>query len=311
MPLAIALWACAGVAAAQSGRTFEMVSPPSKNNASILSALPIDASRVEVVSSASMLESDPFHVGAGLYVASRSLTGGWTFAFSRADTRGNLADYLAGGDRIYETTVPLSGEADDGVTDVYRWSAGSFSAVSIGSAGGQGPFQAGYVMSSADGGHVLFKTEEQLDARDSGRDPGTSMLYERVGDQTRAVGLDSDGQLLDSGGVILAGDGPGALTPVGEGGTSNPISADGSRIFFESPDPAVGGNTQLYVREQGQTTVQVSASQRSIPGNGPLPARFAGARQRRFARALPHRCPAGRRRRGRLRGPLCLRPRDR
>ncbi len=275
--LAIALWACTGVAAAQSGRIFEMVSPPSKNNASILSAMPIDASRVEVISSASMLESDPFHVGAGLYVASRSLTSGWTFAFSRADTRGNLADYLAGGDRIYESTVPLSGEADDGVTDVYRWSAGSFSAVSVGAAGGQGPFPASYVMSSADGDHVLFRTEEQLDARDSGRDPGTSMLYERVGDQTRAVGLDSDGQLLDSGGAILAGDGPGALTPVGEGGTTHPISADGSRIFFESPDPAVGGNTQLYVREQGQTTVQVSASQRSTPGNGPLPVRFAGA----------------------------------
>lgn len=276
--LILALWVSPTAAAAQSDRAFELISPPSKNNASILRALAIDSDHAALTSSGSMFESDPFYVGTGEYVASRSPSAkGWTHAFLPIARDSSLVDYLAWNDRIFESFVPpIAGESNDGGTDVYRWQAGSLSLVSTGTAGGQGTFEADYLTSSAGGGHILFKTAEVLEPSDSGRTAGT-MLYERVGDETRPVGLDSDEQPVSSGGAILAGDGSGALTFALEGGTAHPISVDGSRIFFESPDPAAGGDTQLYVRENGETTTLVSASQRSLPGNGPLPVRFEGA----------------------------------
>lgn len=275
---ALALWIAPGSAAAQSARTFELISPVSKNNASILSALVIDSDHVALEATASMLDSDPFYVGTGQYVASRSSgTGGWTLAFSPITREASLADHLAGDDRIFESFTPLvPGEHEDVSTDVYRWQAGSISLVSTGSVGGQGVFESKYLTSSPGGTHIVFKTDEVLEPEDSGRTAGT-MLYERVGDETRAVGLDSDEHPIGNGGAILGGDGAGALNFGFEGGTDHAISVDGSRIFFESPDPVAGGDTQLYVRENGETTTQVSASQRSLPGNGPLPARFEGA----------------------------------
>jgi NHL repeat len=55
--------------------------------------------------------------------------------------------------------------------------------------------------------------------------------------------------------------------------TENTISRDGSRVFFTA-----AGSAQLYVRENGTTTTQVSASQRTVPDpNGAKPAAFMAA----------------------------------
>jgi hypothetical protein len=55
--------------------------------------------------------------------------------------------------------------------------------------------------------------------------------------------------------------------------TQNTISADGSKVFFTA-----AGSGQLYVREGGSRTTQVSASQASTPDpNGPKPAAFMAA----------------------------------
>ena len=262
---------------AQGQRTLEMVSPVEKNNASIVNGMMIDSDHAIVTATASILESDPFLPGAGEYIGARS-PAGWALEFSPLTYSTSLVGFPAWNDRIFESFFPvLPGEVDDLAKDVYRWRAGTLSPVSTGALGGQGQFDAGYLTNAAAGEHILFRTSEVLDANDTGRDPFTTMLYERIGDQTRAVGLDSDEQPISPDGAILAGAGEGAFGSVGEGGTTNPISADGSRIFFEAPDPARGGNTQLYVRENGQTTTLVSPSQRTTPGSGPLPVRFEGA----------------------------------
>jgi hypothetical protein len=55
--------------------------------------------------------------------------------------------------------------------------------------------------------------------------------------------------------------------------TQNTISRDGSRVFFTA-----AGTGQLYLREDGTTTTQVSASQRTTPDpNGERPAAFLAA----------------------------------
>jgi hypothetical protein len=55
--------------------------------------------------------------------------------------------------------------------------------------------------------------------------------------------------------------------------TQNTISRDGSRVFFTA-----AGTGQLYMREDGTRTVQVSASQRTVPDpNGARPAAFMAA----------------------------------
>ncbi len=68
-------------------------------------------------------------------------------------------------------------------------------------------------------------------------------------------------------------------SPVGSfasptGTVANSISKDGSKVFFmTSPDPVRSG--QLYVREDGTRTTQISASQASTPDpNGSKPATF-------------------------------------
>ena len=42
------------------------------------------------------------------------------------------------------------------------------------------------------------------------------------------------------------------------GTTTNAISSDGSKIFFESPPPTVPGPVALYMRENNSTTVKIA-----------------------------------------------------
>ncbi|MGO8904622.1 MAG: hypothetical protein ACLQMH_03245 [Solirubrobacteraceae bacterium] len=69
-----------------------------------------------------------------------------------------------------------------------------------------------------------------------------------------------------------AGSSAGAL-----GHIASAVSQDGSRVFFESPDPWVGcaQPTDLYVRENAHTTVDISAAPPGVTDRGD--ARFIGA----------------------------------
>jgi len=146
---------------------------------------------------------------------------------------------------------------------------------------GDTPAPAGFSGASADYSHVVFSSETQLtpDALN-----GTANVYQW---QDGTVSLVS--QIPVAPATRCGGGGPACVAaPQGanagagnypatdDGGQMNAVSHDGSKIFFKDgigPDP----NGQLYVRENGTTTVEISASQKtngSGPGgtdpNGPL-----------------------------------------
>jgi hypothetical protein len=136
------------------------------------------------------------------------------------------------------------------------------------------PTPAGF---SADGSHMIFESSEPFLPEAAA---GENNLYEWY-----------DGKLAVAG-VLPASEGGGA-PPEGsfagpynwvkekttQGGaekafyTQNTISADGSRVIFTA-----GGSGQLYLRENGTSTVRLSTEQRTTPDpNGPRPAAFMAA----------------------------------
>jgi hypothetical protein len=135
-----------------------------------------------------------------------------------------------------------------------------------------------YVGSSADGNHVLFGTTKRLTATDSGQLAGLG-LYDRTAGHTRLIGVNSDGSLTSVCGATL-GNVQIIVNEVGLGGESvplraNAVSADGSMIYFESPDPAGKGDpscspaqggtqpVELYLRANASTTTEISLSQKT------------------------------------------------
>ncbi len=143
---------------------------------------------------------------------------------------------------------------------------------------------------STDGSHVFFDTQAQLLPEDkhgpipASGVPETSQVYEwtRAGG-LRLAGVDSEGNATSPCGALLADY---------WGLSSHDVSADGSRVFFESPDtydtqsplaecrlgPVVNGNklyvSDLYARENGSTTVDVSKPPAGVADWG---ASFVGA----------------------------------
>jgi hypothetical protein len=70
------------------------------------------------------------------------------------------------------------------------------------------------------------------------------------------------GAILGDGAHLTAGAPPAdEYVPADVGGTTtNAISADGSKIFFESPPPSVPGRVALYMREENASTVEIAES---------------------------------------------------
>jgi WD40-like Beta Propeller Repeat len=122
---------------------------------------------------------------------------------------------------------------------------------------------------SADLRHVLIGSTDALtpDAPVGAAQDQLPNLYEWVDGQLRLVTILPDGTPAPRGGEAGGADLP-SLTAMSE---------DGSRIVFATPSEAPDGG-QLYLREDGQNTVQVSASQRSTPDpSGPGSEVFWGA----------------------------------
>ena len=112
--------------------------------------------------------------------------------------------------------------------------------------------------SSTDMSHILFEANDALTP--NALDPGVEAnnLYDSVGGQLRLVNVLPDGTPADN-----ATFGSPRPADFDIPGLSHVISADGSRIFWTDLS---SGN--LYVRENGSTTVQVDASQGSGGGGG-------------------------------------------
>jgi hypothetical protein len=175
---------------------------------------------------------------------------------------------------------------------VARDPGGSFVSVSRNEAGG-----AEYRGSSGNASHVIFEmtpSEEQGGLGAGANIGGVMSLYDSTGGSIVPVGVDTSGSSTSSCGAILAGTEEGVFNYNYGNGVSkaalygDAVSSDGSKIFFVSPD-ANGHNfssdtscaqpSQIYVREGGATTTEISLSQKSGAMGTPAPhgAHFEGA----------------------------------
>ncbi len=143
----------------------------------------------------------------------------------------------------FETEENLVSADTDGVKDVYERSGGTTSLVSAPGAGASGaPAEAFLLGVSTDGSKVFFGTNEDLVAADT---DGLTDIYERSGGATTLVSVPGTG----------AGGAPNAMD-------FRAMSADGSRIFFETGENLVGadgdGLTDVYERSAGVTSLITS-----------------------------------------------------
>ncbi len=145
---------------------------------------------------------------------------------------------------------------------------------------------------------VLEGENHSLAAGAEGQDTGTDALYERTGGGECASGT-SNCKLIDVSGegrpmVCGAALGQGQ-SELSAGGAYGAVSSGGSRIFFTAPEPGASGvgcwnpgvspqenPPELYVREDGSRTVEISVPHEAGvdvgPGANPLmPAVFVGA----------------------------------
>jgi hypothetical protein len=260
-------------------RAYEKITPAEKNGGNAFTGIVFDDDQIYFPVGASFLEEDTWVGSAAYYMTSRgadawTLRSGWQGAHTDI-VNTNLDDTQ---DTI-EGPAPLLPSDTDLKGDVYTRGPAGLRLISTGSLSGDPGEGSRYAGQSDDGSHILFETTEHLEAEDSGRTQGVQ-LYERVGNETRVVGLDSDGNPISDSGAVL---GNGATNPIASpSGSSNAVSADGSRVFFESPDPFTFQNTQLYARINGEETIDVSASECTRQAPEPLcgepqPVTFQGA----------------------------------
>lgn len=280
-------------------RAYEMVSPADKNGGSV-STNPmrtrssVDGNAVDY-SSASAAFGDVQGTGTnGVdYVAQRGPDGWFThaitphqeppaFAFVKSSMYvGDMSSDLSKGVFLAFSPVLPGHPNVDRVANLYLRSdllagpPGSFQLLSdaLAPVSPEEPFSGEVQIeldgASADFSHVIFESVNNLTAAASGSQP---KLYEWVNGTVRLAGVLPDGSVPASSvagrGVLLS-----QRTP-------NTISSDGSRIFFTVPDCGgfLCGGSALYMREDGERTVQLNASERAAPDpEGQRPAEFWGA----------------------------------
>ena len=140
--------------------------------------------------------------------------------------------------------------------------------------------QISMVGGSEDLSRVILQGEDHsLAAGAEEQDAGTDAIYETAGggecgqgtSSCRLVNVNLEGRAMPCGAVLGLG---GKLQ---EGKAYSAVSSDGSRIFFTAPEPAASGPgcwnpgmsgqenpPELYVREGGSRTVEISAPEASV-----------------------------------------------
>jgi hypothetical protein len=154
---------------------------------------------------------------------------------------------------FFDTDERLVSGDMDSVQDVYERDRGTTSLLSIGPAGGNGPFPAFFDAASEDGTRVILATDEVLTAPDS---DDRFDVYQR------------DGGVMD----VLS-----ATEDHGNGGSDALYvgsSRDGLRVFFESDESLApdDSDAQIDVFERSGAGMD-----RRSAGNGAFDALFAGA----------------------------------
>jgi len=306
---ALVALAPAASAALPDGRAWEQVSPVDKNGADIGMGfsnaetgvvVSPDGNRV-VFLSLTPFGDAPNGLLTTYYRADRAASGWSTRSISRplpsapnvldSEVPGAFTPDLSAG--VFTTPFPYDAGDDDadplnfaptGHFDQYLFGAAATPAwTSRGSQGGDAQVDALFGAATSDLSRVVFETPEALEPAAGPLLPQLTnqyYIYTRRAGQTQLVNVDDAGTLLDADGAVL---GNGSSTGSGAsanqfGTTDNAVSADGTRIFFESPPPTIG-IAQLYMRDTAAgTTTHVSAPDAGVVDpNGTQAATFAGA----------------------------------
>jgi hypothetical protein len=269
-----------------------------------------DGSRIFFTTTEKLVAGD---TDASVDVYERS--GGTTKRVSAGQINGNGAfpasfeGTSTDGTRVFFKTDEklVAGDTDDQF-DVYERSGGSTKLVSAGQINGNGAFDASFEGTSTDGTRVFFQTSEKLVGGDT---DGSRDVYERSGGTTkrRSAGQVNGNGVFDASFAGAAADGTrvffvtneplvaadtdssqdvyersaGTTTKIssGNGGVPaffNGTSTDGTRVFFQTEEQLVSGDTDassdLYQHSAGGTN-RVSAGQ--INGNGAFVPNFVDA----------------------------------
>ncbi|MHB8242700.1 MAG: TolB-like translocation protein [Solirubrobacteraceae bacterium] len=142
---------------------------------------------------------------------------------------------------------------------------------------------AGFAGASSDYSKVVFEANESLTT--GAPASGTENLYENVEGNLALVGVLPDGVIAPGGATAGAGSSDnGSLCPFCSQDIAGAVSADGSRVIFQAvadggaPDPAQEGQTEVYQRVDGSSTVEISK-----PAPGATPANPAPAEAKFWA----------------------------
>ena len=164
------------------------------------------------------------------------------FSFASAD----------GARAFFETPESLVAADTDTAYDIYQRQGGTTTLISTGPTGGNGNFDVFPADVSADGSRVFFETEESLVAGDT---DGFFDIYERSGGTTTLVSTGPAG-----------GNGP-------FDAFFHDISSDGTRVFFETEEQLVAGDTDsqadVYERTSGTTTLVSDRARRATATSPP------------------------------------------
>ncbi|MET0601549.1 MAG: hypothetical protein ABW167_06120 [Baekduia sp.] len=259
LPLSLVALAAPAVAdaALPDNRGWEIVTPPDQGDDvfSLFWASP-DGNATAFQSLASF--SGGVNGGSGSYLARRG-AGAWTTTATTPPGSG------AGAEPVF-AAVGVSRDGDrfvwSGKYDNSDQSRDVFVGTGVGSAVNasaavrpNAPDSAIYVGMSPDADHVVFGVYPPFGQSDP------PLLYDYTSGAARPIGILPGETVPNPGGAVLGSFERG----YGTGSVFNAISDDGSRIFFESPEPVgVGGGqtpnpSGLYVRENGATTKLIDA----------------------------------------------------
>jgi hypothetical protein len=269
-------------------RAYEMVSPLQKDDADATSAA-FDASRASLSGDAFTWESEGSFASAeghqflNEYIARRGANG-WSaqsitppyiaYYTTLNDPYGTMTFTPELSEGIAETDVPLTGEALPEYENLYVADLTSTpisyrlatNGEPYGVARHQIAFESPEVAgASTDLSHVVYTETEHVS--------------EWVNGELRLASVTPEGGPLESAEAGGARQ-PGRYAAKRYNDSWRSVSADGSRVFFTAPNTNSfeTSDRQLYVREDGASTVEVSKSQRTPEDPaGPQSARFQGA----------------------------------
>jgi hypothetical protein len=272
-------------------RAYEQVSPVEKDGQDAMTLLPLRPAQASPCEPGEPCTVAYMNVGAAFdgalgndfpnaYLATRGARGWQTTPLTpptpQAPTNGKAGVAYAFSEDLSHTALrvplqPLTANAPAGVDNLFlRQPDGAYSLVTA-SAPAEPPHSGctlcfeeedvpAFAGASTDFSHVIFEANDSLVAGAPGE--GVENLYEAVNEHVRLVGILPDGTIPEQG--ATAGGGIRAVSEHTHD-LAHAISQDGSRVLFEAaadggaPDPGQAGDTELYDRLDGVSTVEVSA----------------------------------------------------